>query len=231
MVYQIAKQVSASGYAFVEGRADRQTTIELASKLGSVVLMEKILPGSDIPTVQTLIPKRKSEAPKNRYSGVFGFKSFPLHSDLAHWALPPKYILLRCVKGSSDVETQVVPFSAILNCQPKGVGKRAVLRPVRNRDERPVTALPVIFETESDSGYRWDELFLTPANSAARQISDAIGFRYSFKDEISTIVLNNTGDFLLIDNWKCLHGRGEVGESGENRVIERVYLSEIYNNG
>lgn len=31
----------------------------------------------------------------NTYSGLFGLEEFPLHTDLAHWHSPPRYILLR----------------------------------------------------------------------------------------------------------------------------------------
>src|SRR6185436_2134964 len=58
------------------------------------------------PIVHELAP-RVSGTP-NTYSGIFGLGRFPFHTDLAHWPVPPRYLVLRCIRGYEDVPTQLV---------------------------------------------------------------------------------------------------------------------------
>jgi alpha-ketoglutarate-dependent taurine dioxygenase len=43
---------------------------------------------------------------------------------------------------------------------------------------------------------------------------------------ITNVVLENTSDTLLIDNWRMLHGRSAIPDGGDGRIIERVYLGD-----
>jgi len=40
---------------------------------------------------------------------------FPLHGDLAHWAVAPRYFMLRCIVGSNDVFTSVLSWASIVD--------------------------------------------------------------------------------------------------------------------
>ena len=82
---------------------------------GMVIDLDVLLPGSGIPTVQTLKPRTERQAPKSHYSGIFGLDEFPLHTDLAHWAMPPRYFMLRCIHGSPDVTTKLLPATVMMD--------------------------------------------------------------------------------------------------------------------
>src|ERR1700756_5529428 len=46
--------------------------------------------------------------PLNTYGGNYGLGDLPLHTDLAHWHRPPRYVLLRAIRGSTLVSTRVL---------------------------------------------------------------------------------------------------------------------------
>jgi len=78
------------------------STLEVARLLGDILHLEGIA------EVQTLTPRHAEEVGKNRYSGLYGTESFPLHTDMAHWYIPPRYLLLRCVRAAENVATYFV---------------------------------------------------------------------------------------------------------------------------
>jgi L-asparagine oxygenase len=41
--------------------------------------------------------------------------------------------------------------------------------------------------------------------------------------------LISSGDTLILDNWRVLHGRAPVPDTAAQRHIERVYLSSLHN--
>jgi hypothetical protein len=74
--------------------------------------------------------------------------------------------------------------------------------------------------------FRWDPIFLTPLNQHAHGLSSAM-LDLAWKKELVKILLCQPGDTLIIDNWRMLHGRGEVLPQSTTRRIDRVYLSEV----
>src|ERR1035437_5471538 len=97
--------VAAEGYAFLpQFRPDLPTTMALGL-LGQIDFVEGIR------AVQTLTPLRVTDSTPNTYSGNFGTGEFPLHTDLAHWVIPPRYIALRCISGTASVGTMLLDGS------------------------------------------------------------------------------------------------------------------------
>jgi L-asparagine oxygenase len=80
--------LKSNGYLFLQGFEPDMPTYDVAAKIG---ITQDI---RGIPTVQQLRPRDKYESSSNVYSGNYGLDEFPLHSDLAHWAMPPKYFLI-----------------------------------------------------------------------------------------------------------------------------------------
>src|SRR5881396_827254 len=96
----VAAALKRDGYWIAHRWHRDLTTKDLGVLVGAVLDLESLLPGSGIPTVQTLRPRLVDESLTNQYSGRYGLGEFPLHTDLAHWARPPRYFLLRCRVGS-----------------------------------------------------------------------------------------------------------------------------------
>lgn len=221
----VARRVSTTGYAVIPQLDPAASTENVALRLGAVMDVSSFLP--NVPRVQTLRP-RKSTAPlMNQYSGTYGTGAFPLHSDLAHWYIPPRYVMLRCMVGARDVETTLVPYSAIASVVAERILKQALVVPRRKSKTQTICPIPIVFEHDRTWGLRWDFLFLSPINEAARRISEAIASqRWPIEDTIPVTLLA-PGDTVIIDNWRMLHGRSAVSENSMNRVIERIYLNQL----
>ena len=89
----ITTALNLYGFVIISGHLPELSGLPAFSELGKVVK----LPG--VAEVQVLTPRHEATTSPNTYSGNFGIHAFPLHTDLAHWFLPPRYLALRCVVG------------------------------------------------------------------------------------------------------------------------------------
>ena len=213
--------LKTDGYLFLKEFKPNIPTFDVASNIGKV---QKI---DNIPAVQQLRPKDKSESTSNVYSGNYGLGEFPLHSDLAHWAVPPRYLMLRCVVPSSDVCTFLVSAQKTIEQTEKIVVERALFKP-RKKISGQLNLLR-FYEIESGfDKYRWDNLFITPDNREAK-IIDRHMTNYTEANAELRCYYKVPGDTVIVDNWRMFHGRSAVLETSKDRLIERIYMSEILN--
>ena len=223
----IALHIRINGYVQLPSWRTNETTITVGRSLGAVVDLRDLLPRSSIPTVQILQPRNKSRTLENQYSGSYGMGEFPLHTDLAHWARPPRYMVLRWMKGVADVATMLLPSSAVTRQLGSNALKRALARPRRAIPNRRQCLLPLSFSEGHAQGFRWDPLFLIPMNGAAQQVEEIMSANAWSQADLIVLKLVNPGDTLILDNWRFLHGRSKVSPSEVGRRLERVYLSEL----
>lgn len=201
-------------------------TAQVADIIGISVEIESFLPATGVPTVQLLSPKRRENALANHYSGSFGLEEFPLHSDLAHWSIPPRYFLLRCLHGSPTAFTNLLPVSSVVSAIGEQFIRKAIFIPRKRSPAGQCCPLPMLFRQDRDAGVRWDSLFLTPLNSSAKKVTCAFSTE-KWNNSIKAVNLLDPGDTLIVDNWHMLHGRSAVDENSLDRRIERAYLSAI----
>ncbi len=205
------------GHVFIHEYLKNKTTQDLVQHL---VETENLEPMSD---VHRLTPKKEAESTLNTYSGQYGHNEFPMHTDLAHWFRPPRYILLRCVQGNNYVSTKLLDGNKIVDALGVRVLERALVKP-----RRPIKGklrLMRIFQSGTPSLFRWDETFIVPASPAGEAGISAV-INILREENIVKVILRNTYDTLLIDNWRMLHGRSDVPDGSDNRIIERVYLGD-----
>lgn len=208
----LANQLSERGYVDL-GQIDvGVSTLELAAELANVIGTRVC---ASLDTLTTSAPGTK---PLNTYGGNYALSRLPLHTDLAHWAVPPRYLILRCLVGSPYVVTHVLHQREILRSMPVGLIDRALLRPRRRLDGRMF-----LLRMRHGSIFRWDSLFLEPDNAEARLIRELMAEEPSrfVPDEVA---MDQPGRAILIDNWGALHGRSAVPLSAVSRRLERVYL-------
>lgn len=221
MTDTLRKEIEASGFAFLREHRTGVETIRVAKDLGSVVH----LPG--VSEIQHLSPKHESSSAPNTYSGNYGTREFPLHTDLAHWHLPPRYFILRCIVGTADVLTQLLSCDEIVRTVGSKPLRRALVQP-----RRPigfVRPLLRLLEDAPDSPhcFRWDRLFLEPATPASRAICDDVQ-KALLRMKPYDLALERPGDTLLVDNWRVLHGRSRVAtDLAMARRIDRIYLGAL----
>ena len=191
------------------------STIQFALTIGSIIDV------SPLSLVQTLIPRKKEDSQSNTYSGNYGIKFFPMHTDLAHWYLPPRYLLLRCIVPAHNVATNIINLNDILKEEMKELVRSALFRPRRKLNNKMY-----LLTLQQKDLFRWDSIFLKPANKAGIILKNIIEDRIKTIKE-SKIFLCESGDSLLIDNWKVMHGRDRIPNNSFNRKIERIYLSTV----
>lgn len=181
--------------------------------------------GKDNP-VHRVVPK--AEAAQNTYSGIYGLKAFPFHNDMAHWRRPPRYMMLRCVKGHESVATFLMDGFAIVAHAGEANLVRALVKP--RRPLNGVLPLLSLFRRQNldDAALiRWDEKFIVPASSAGEEGMRLV--RKAFANVTETkISLSEPGDTLWIDNWRILHARGAVAHDQCDRILERAYFGELF---
>lgn len=173
--------------------------------------------------VQQLIPKA-ADTP-NSYSGIYGLRSFPFHTDLAHWHEPPRYLMLRCVKGYAEVPTLLMDGSVLIREASRDLLMRALVKP-RRPHKGAVPILRLYETTERGDRMRWDEIFLQPVGSLGRLAVDRVRASLA-RIESQSILLRLPGDTIVIDNWRMLHARSPILPGCEDRKIERVYLESL----
>lgn len=216
-MHSLKEGVARDGYAFVRDYCPGADALAVANTLGHP--LEPWEGG----TVQDLVPR--SIATPNTYSGSYGLGCFPFHTDLAHWRIPPRYLLLRCVTGYADVPTLLLDGKSIFDAVTLDILTRAIFKPRRPRNGA-LALLRLCEPTSEGYCFRWDELFLKPASKIGELASQRIK-EHLDKCEPLKIALARVGDTLLIDNWRMLHARSPIPAERENRKIQRIYLESL----
>lgn len=219
VIVGLGSLLEADGYAFLPRHAGHDDAASVAAALG-----EPIAPW-DAAIVQRLVPREVSTP--NTYSGLFGLGRFPFHTDLAHWRLPPRYLMLRCVKGYADVPTLLLDGRAVVDAVTLDILRRSVVRLRRPRSGE--MRLLRLWQAGTGNGdlLRWDEVFLRPASRigefAFGRVREELGSATPME-----VAMVDAGDTLVIDNWRMLHSRPPVAPGREDRCLDRVYLGRLH---
>lgn len=208
----LLERLQFNGYAEIADTDSSISTSEIARKLaipiGAIV--------SEV--VEQLDASPTGSKPLNTYGGNYGLGRLPLHTDLAHWHRPPRYVLLRCQTGTPSVATHLLHRRQLEEWIPKSMMQRALFSPRRRLDGKMF-----LLRMLSGDLIRWDQLFLKPQNAAAHEVASRMQ-EIELELPIVKVLLSSAGQALLIDNWLVLHGRSSVPATESNRKLDRVYL-------
>jgi len=224
---KIISHVMSTGFAFAKEWNPSENTEDVAARIGTPLDIGGLLPGSGIRKLQTLKPKTRSPDLRNQYSGSYGLGDFPLHSDLAHWNIPPHYLLMRCIEGAADVLTHLLPIEILKERIDDHILMSAMVVPRRKSKSQTICPLQVAYKRDGAHGIRWDSLFLQPINEAGRKFAQLMKSTPWSAMGMYSLCLANPGDTLVIDNMKMLHGRSSVPETSQGRIVERIYLDKV----
>lgn len=213
--------VEQQGYVFLPSLLPDIESMAVALALGCPEQVEGLR------VVQELLPTATGLTTPNTYSGNFGLKAFPLHTDLAHWARPPRYIMLRCSRGDGNTETQLVDSRRLIESLGVSALARCLARP-RRPMKGALQLLPIWQATPESNLHliRWDSIYLRPVNNYAMTVFRQIVACLSSIQPLAKVLMNE-GDTLILDNWRLLHGRSPVTNLASSRIIHRVYLSSL----
>jgi L-asparagine oxygenase len=95
----LAQKLRETGFALLEGYQSERSADEVVNLLGEADTL-----GVQGP-IHYLKPAPADARSLNTYSGNYGLGIFPLHTDMAHWHIPPRFLMLRCLQGSTAVPT------------------------------------------------------------------------------------------------------------------------------
>lgn len=212
--------MDANGFAFINVEELTTRPEDLLMSLGQPVEIE------GVPRLQVLTPKESNNVSPNTYSGNYGMREFPLHTDLAHWYLPPRYLALGCIQGTESVGSLVYDSCKLIDVIGEQLLARAIVyprRPIRN-------SLPLLRllnrNIDNSLRFRFDSLFLKPANEFSLKALRAVK-EHLLSCKPLRLMLNKPGDTILIDNWRMLHGRETVTASCQDRKVVRMYFSGL----
>jgi L-asparagine oxygenase len=223
---EVQAQLQETGYAFLPKWKPELSTVEALDVIQPSLCYGSRKHSEDRCT-DLLRPRRACDSKPNQYSGIFGLDEFPLHSDLSHWAVPPRYFVLRCLIGASSVVTRVLPANSAAMAVARRALRRAVFRPRKGTAVSSACLLPGSFRSNDIEGFRWDPVFLLPINSHAQSLTSVLSPQ-SVQVELVGVPLCEQGDTLVIDNWRVLHGRSSVDPLLQSeRVIERAYFEAL----
>jgi hypothetical protein len=220
MLKNVADIVNAQGFALIQSHFPEDVSLVAMSRLGVLLKIQGLA------EVQELRPRLKTEASPNIYSGNYGYGRFPLHTDLAHWCIPPRYLALRCITGTADVATHLIDGNELVAAIGETQLRCTLVQPRRPLAyNRPL--LRLYDQRDQDSSFlRWDNLFISPATAKSAITCAAITDYLNMAKPVE-IVLQNPGDTLVIDNWRILHGRSPVSSGSKNRQIDRAYIRNL----
>lgn len=154
MLEGLKHRLETQGYIFIPSWSLESETEAIAKDIGKLFKVSEINGYGHISNVQSLKPREKRDDIKNQYSGHFGLGNFPLHTDLAHWFRPPRYILLRCIVGSLSVVTTLLPNMTVRRRLGDSIMSKAVVKPRKNKLGKPNCVLPVSFKENGVQAFR-----------------------------------------------------------------------------
>lgn len=218
--FSIRSELNRVGYLQLSSYHPDTSTSKIIHSLGMPLTFAEASP------VHQLKPKPTEASTPNTYSGMYGYGQFPLHTDLAHWRFPPRFLLLRCIAGFEAVSTLLVDSAAIVDDANRSIFSRALIRPRRPIDGS-LPLLRLYGQHEGRGLLRWDEVFICPASPAGESGVKTFA-EHLARIEPVKIALTNPGDTLIVDNWRMLHGRSSVPQDCQGRVVERAYLEKLH---
>lgn len=169
---------------------------------------------------EILRPLTQSHAHPRSLSAIYGTERLPFHTELGHRRRPCRYLLLGCIDpGETASATLLVDWNrlglderdfALLQSAPILVrtGRRSFYSTILPRGREFLRFDPGCVEAVDRRGAE-----------AMRLIEDRLAAAQAYRQDW------RTGDMLLVDNWRILHGR-EPSSAGNGRRLARVLIDE-----
>ncbi|WP_407669772.1 TauD/TfdA dioxygenase family protein [Paraburkholderia nodosa] len=191
---------------------------------GVAELLGTPVSGPGTPVVQSLRPRTEAAARPNTTSSLYGRGEFPLHTDMAHWPLPPRYLVMRASVVAGSVPTLLVDSRKLeLDATTRDEWARALWRVSRVREPYLCS---MFFQHGRKSGIRWDVCTMSPRGQLALKVAAEAEASLGslLAQQPITINWRSTDEILILDNWRVLHARPAVSPSASDRTIQRVMV-------
>ena len=209
-------EIRRQGWFGLDIEGSDEALVELAKSIGTPVRFNESL-------IRRLRPVKSEDAPRGTFGRVHGTNSYPLHTDVAFWPTPARYLVLT-VSGDLRRRTHLYSWNAVTQSLGRELRRRLDLSIWLIRGTgRPFLAT-MRFRESQETGYRFDPLCMLPVNPAARDV------RIALTEILSTVKPLefdwSVHSVLVIDNWLMLHGRGISPPAESNRTLSRIYVNQ-----
>jgi hypothetical protein len=165
-----------------------------------------------------------------------GSAYFPFHVEVPQYSLDdrPDYIMLFCVRSNPNAKTLAINFKAMYD--------------MMDEDKKLLFSQP-LFKAKYGVSFSMDEYFTTNIlhnnGDITCDLAEMIGVNREGEEALEYLKLFisenyekivyefnlKQGDFLLLDNKKCIHARNSFSDTvlydGSQRWLKRVYLKFI----
>jgi len=191
----------------------KDRVLEISGGLGNVV------PGLGGALVETIAPRSQENARPASLSRKFGYGALPLHCETAHWIVPCRYIVLGCLEvGCVDTPTILLDGSDLDFSNEERLLARSATFLVRNGARSFYASL-----IDNHRAFvRIDPGCMEPIGGAGVEAMALYCYERHRRKAVSFSW--NTGEILIIDNWRVLHGRGNRQPADLNRRLLRAYV-------
>jgi hypothetical protein len=176
------------------------------------------------PLVDRLSPKRAEDAPTRSLSAAHGLGGFPMHTDAAHFRIPPRYVLLRLAMDGRSNRPTLIQNIRDLHMDERSM---AILRRdvwlVNGGRGRFLTSLLSDTLVPRHLLVRFDRACMRPVHPSFLQSESLLETALATTAPLRVDWVH--GKALVIDNWQALHARsGSPRRSNEDRILERVLI-------
>lgn len=194
--------------------------LSTASQLGEPVC------SLGVPIVGVLKPQEREVARPNSTSALYGCDAFPPHTDMAHWPVPPRYLVMRASVVVPGLPTVLID-SHDLNLDAIALERWHRSSWIVSGVQKPYLC-SIFFDYKGKSGFRWDNCTMSPYGKLATAVAPDIAAAIQDLFDSTPISMDwqSPEDILIIDNWRMVHMRPPIHESAKNRTLERVLVKE-----
>lgn len=213
------RSLSERGWAILDvGECDTDilsmTVREIASELGAIVGGRR---GAEVERLESVTT---DEARLPSLSATYGNAEFPLHMDMAHQAVPCRYLVLGCASaGQATAATRLLDAAELnfttdeISSLKTGIflvrnGGRSFFAPILRRDRK---------------FFRWDPGCMTAKDELAHIALSIFERKLRLAKPIRHVW--QSGSVLVLDNWRMLHGRESCDREDTHRTLLRSSVS------
>jgi hypothetical protein len=207
--------VGPFGWLELEGIDDDEGLFRVAKQLGAIVPQDGKL-------ITKLRPLTSDQAKSRSFSHFVAYGAFPLHTDTAFWPTPVRYLILRAV---TETKTPTLVLGAPL--VDEIFGSAVATRSIFAIKTCKSISFGGPYLDLSSSAIRFDPCYMKPVNAAASSLCQSLRQAAQTASQIQWTGTNA----LVIDNWRCLHGRAAIEASDPNRCLTRIYVGEAHDLG
>jgi alpha-ketoglutarate-dependent taurine dioxygenase len=166
----------------------------------------------------------RASAPRLSMSAFTGTDAQPMHTDAAYAPMPPRYIALQCIEtGGSDCPTHLWVADHVRLLRERPPPLAAVNWVVRGGNYSSFYCSIITIHSEGVR-VRFDPYCMSPTSGRTHTLDEAALLLETYTQRHTITWL--TGSLLIVDNWRCLHARGQGGERALSRRLRRWAIEE-----